>query len=226
MTDRAVRMGAGCLLLGAVVVGALLVSPETTLATLATLEGDPLAFTLVAAGLYAIRPLFLWPTTPLAVVVGYGLGVTVGLPLALVGVLVTVTPVFLAVQWLVPPDDGGGLVRRTARRYFETTGPVRGVTAARLAPIPSDVTTAAAAVSGVRYRQLLLGTAIGELPWLVAAVIVGATAQTVAADGLGAVGLSVAVACSLAALVLLTGPALRWWGLEAPLDQKKGSEQS
>lgn len=218
MERRVERIALGGLFLGVVAVAALLVRPAQMLETVRHVADDTLLFGVILTGLFLVRPIFLWPTTPLAALVGYGFGITLGLPLALVGVLATVTPTYVAVRWL---DGGatGGRVRGTVRRYFAATGPVRGVTAARLAPIPSDVTTAAAAVSGVRYRPFILGTAVGEFPWLVAAVLVGATAETVVTDGLGGVGLTVAVACSGAALVLLAGPAARWYGLNTSLGQ-------
>ncbi len=100
-------------------------------------------------------------------------------------------------------------VGETITQYYRTAGPIRGVVASRLAPIPSDVSTCAAAASGVRMRHLLVGTVIGELPWTVAAVIVGASAATVTMDGLGELGVALTIACGLAAALLLVGPAYR-----------------
>ncbi|WP_290814386.1 TVP38/TMEM64 family protein [Halovivax sp.] len=210
----------GVLVLGAVVAAGLVVSPSATVGALESVADDPVAFGLVVAGLYLLRPLFAWPTTPLAVVVGYGLGVTIGLPVAMAGVLLTVIPTYLAARWVLDgahdealaalPFDG--FVRRTGRavrRYYETAGPTRGVVVSRLAPIPSDAATCAAAASGVTLRQLLVGTAIGELPWTVAAVVVGASAATITADGLGELGPPLTLACLFAAALLLSGPTYR-----------------
>lgn len=210
--------------IGAIVAAAVLVSPTTVLESVESVSADPAMFGLVVIGLYLLRPLLVLPTTPLAVVVGYGYGVTLGIPVALVGVLVTATPVFLVARWVTGGDtsgdsapesiDGlfGTLLERTGTvvsRYYESAGPTRGVVASRLAPIPSDVSTCAAAVSGVRLRRFLIGTAIGELPWTVAAVIVGSSAATVTADGLGELGLTLALACGVAAVGLLAGPVYR-----------------
>ncbi len=182
---------------------------------------DPLWFGVVVAGLYLVRPLFAWPTTPLAIVVGYGYGIPVGIVVATMGVVVTVTPVFVLARRFSNRNTevaggsvGGfdGLFDRSGtalERYYTTAGLLRGVIVSRLAPIPSDVATCAAAVSGVRLRQLLVGTAIGELPWTVAAVVVGASAGTIATDGLGDLGVVVTVVCLLAAGVLLAGPTYR-----------------
>ncbi|ADD03655.1 uncharacterized protein Nmag_0056 [Natrialba magadii ATCC 43099] len=235
------RVLAGVVVASAAVTAGLLVSPTATVATLESVTASPTLFGGAIGALYLVRPLFAWPTTPLAAVVGYGFGVTMGVPIALAGVIVTVTPIFLVARATTGrgssrpsttgPDGntavstsvserrepteagwiGSALGRTTAviDRYFDTAGPIRGVIASRLAPIPSDISTCAAAVSGVRYRHLVIGTAIGELPWTIAAVVVGASAGTVTAGGFGELGLVLTLACCLAALVLLAGPAYR-----------------
>ncbi|RQG90444.1 TVP38/TMEM64 family protein [Natrarchaeobius chitinivorans] len=218
------RALAGILVASAIVAAGLLVSPSTALTRLESVAADPFLFGAVVAGLYLVRPLFAWPTTPLAVVAGYGYGVTLGVPIALAGVVVTVVPVFFAARWFAPdPDEpvdrSSGLaaarwgsmdgIGEVITRYYRTAGPIRGVTASRLAPIPSDVSTCAAAASGVRLRHLVVGTAAGELPWTVAAVFVGASAATVTMDGLEELGIALSVACVLAAALLLAGPAYR-----------------
>ena len=220
-----VRWLVGLAILAGIGTASLLVSPSATFEVAERVAADPYLFGLLVAGLYVIRPLFAWPTTPLAVVVGYGFGVSLGIPIALVGVIGTVIPVFLAVRWFTdgsstgeaeasvgvaaPIDAGLERTGSTVRRYYETAGPIRGVTASRLAPIPSDIATAAAAASGVKLRHLVIGTAVGELPWTVAAVVVGASAATIRTDGLGEFGIGFAVACTVAALLLLAGPAYR-----------------
>ncbi|WP_265111898.1 TVP38/TMEM64 family protein [Halosolutus halophilus] len=242
MTAATGRAIAGLLAVSGMVAVGLLVSPSRTMEFVASLATDPYQFGLVVAGLYFVRPLFAWPTTPLAVVVGYGYGVSLGVPIALLGVVATVIPVFVAVRWLtgtataachdggpdggVEPTGGSGRPTRTVpiggaadrllertgtalARYYEAAGPLRGVVASRLAPLPSDVATAAAAASDVRLRHLVLGTAIGELPWTIAAVVVGASAATVTTDGLGEVGALLTVVCAIAAGVLLAGPVYR-----------------
>ncbi|EMA47079.1 TVP38/TMEM64 family protein [Halobiforma nitratireducens] len=239
------RAAFGALVAGAIVLTGLVLSPGTIFGALESVTGDPYRFAVVVAALYLVRPALAWPTTPLAVVVGYGYGVALGVPVALAGVVVTVIPVFLAVRWLadggtdgsvsaVSPTDRGAdtganvdgdgdsdntdasdersLLDRTGAvvaRYYDTAGPIRGVAASRLAPIPSDVSTAAAAVSGVQLRHLVAGTIAGELPWTIAAVVVGASAATITTGGLGDLGLALSVACALAAVLLLAGPAYR-----------------
>ncbi|TMT87142.1 TVP38/TMEM64 family protein [Haloterrigena sp. H1] len=212
------RAIAGALVAVGMVAAGVLVSPTTVLETVDAVAADPLAFGVVVAGLYLVRPALAWPTTPLAAVVGYGFGVTAGIPIALAGVVTTVLPIFVAVRWLTgddtaaAADSSGSLLEQageTVARYYDTAGPLRGVTASRLAPIPSDVATCAAAVSDVDLRHLIVGTAIGELPWTVAAVVVGASAATVSTNGLGDLGLALSLSCALAAVLLLAGPLYR-----------------
>ncbi|SDK66859.1 TVP38/TMEM64 family protein [Natronorubrum texcoconense] len=220
----------GAVVIGAIVAMGVLVSPSTVLGAVESFSADPYLFGLVVVGLYLVRPLLVLPTTPLAVVVGYGYGVTLGIPIALVGVVVTVIPVFLVARWFADTGTSassntradsvqasiesafGSLLERAGSvvaRYYDTAGPTRGVVVSRLAPIPSDVSTCAAAVSGVRLRQFVVGTVVGELPWTVAGVVVGASAATVTAGGLGELGVTLTVACLVAASVLLAGPAYR-----------------
>ena len=203
-----------------VVAAGLAVSPSSVASSVESLADDPIRFGLVVAGLYLVRPLFAWPTTPLAIVVGYGFGVAMGVPIALAGVLLTVVPPYLAARWVTADSASGGgawipfggtvaQMSRALDRYYGTTGPVRGVIVSRLVPIPSDVATCAAAASGVSLRHLLAGTLVGELPWTVAAVVLGASAATLTAGELGDVGPLVVVASLVAAAVLLSGPAYR-----------------
>lgn len=216
------RLLAGTIAVGVIGAAGILISPAEILEIVASVAADPALFGLLVIGLYLLRPLFALPTTPLAFVVGYGYGVTLGIPIALAGVATTVVPVFLAARWFGGADTGaspgplvgwfGGLLERTGTtvsRYYETAGPVRGVIVSRLAPIPSDVSTCAAAISGVRLRELVIGTVIGELPWTVAAVVVGSSAAAVTAGGVGELGLTLTVACLLAAIALLAGPVYR-----------------
>jgi len=232
--NRRVALG---LVVAAVVAGATLVSPGAVTGHLERLAADPMVFGLAILALYLVRPLLAWPPTVCAVAVGYGYGVA-GVPVALVGAALTALGPFYAARWTLraedlgvtdrdpggaslgdpsgPTDGIGGWItaradraREAGEQFFETTGGVRGMTAARLAPIPADVSTCAAAACGVRTRAMVAGTLIGELPWTVAAVLVGASAGEIA-GGIGEIGPPLAVASALGALVLLAGPAYRY----------------
>jgi uncharacterized membrane protein YdjX (TVP38/TMEM64 family) len=197
----------GILVALSIVGGALLVSPSTAIDRVQSIADQPVLYGAVLLGLYLIRPLFAWPTTILALAVGYGYGLA-GVPFALVGVAVTTLPPFFAVRWF---DQGSdlGRVGDASERYFAATGDVRGVAAARVAPVPADVVTCAAGLGDVRLRSLLAGTVVGEIPWTVAAVAVGASADRLAADGLNAPGLPFVLASLVAAGLLLAGPIRR-----------------
>ncbi|AHG00012.1 hypothetical protein HALLA_15605 [Halostagnicola larsenii XH-48] len=220
----------GVLLVGAIVTAGAVISPDGVSAFLESIVDDPVRFSLVVAALYLVRPLVAWPTTPLSFVVGYGFGVIPGIPIALAGVVVTVTPVFVAVRWAVSDTANrswealpfGETIDRAGTaigRYYRTAGPTRGVIASRLAPIPSDVATCAAAGSRVSYPQFVVGTVLGELPWTIAAVVVGSSAATVSTRGLGHLGMVVTAGCLIAVAVLLAGPAARVFRSESP-DQR------
>ncbi|AGN02493.1 hypothetical protein L593_12770 [Salinarchaeum sp. Harcht-Bsk1] len=191
---------------------ALLHSPDRLLGVAEGAAADPLLFAAVVLGLYLLRPLVLWPPTLVAVVVGYGYGVVVGLPVALAGAIVTSVGPFYLARWLGTDAPGADRVGSIAEEYLVTTGPVRGVTAARLAPIPADAVTVAASLAGVRFRDFAKGVLVGETPWSLAAVAVGASLATLSAEGATAGGFRLAALTTLAAIAVLAGPAYRRYG--------------
>lgn len=200
------------LVLAGVALAALLHSPERLLDVAEAATADPLVFLAVVIGLYAVRPLVLWPPTLVAVVVGYGFGLVLGVPIALAGAVGTSILPFYVARWLGPDVPGAERVGEVGERYLATAGPIRGVTAARLAPIPADAVTVAAAVSEVRFRDFAAGVLVGEIPWTVAAVAVGASLATLSTEGATAGGLRLAVLTTLAAIAILAGPAYRRYG--------------
>lgn len=215
----------------ALVLGAwLLVGPGTALERLAALTAGPW-FPVALLALYLVRGGLGWPVTLCSALVGYRYGVAVGLPLALVGAVGT-TALTWAVARRLPVGDGwvGRLVAGGAR-YFESTGGVRGVAAARLAPTPAAAVSAAAGAAGVGLRAFVAGTLVGVLPWTVAAVTLGASLESVTAAGTVTVGPTLVVGCALAAVLLLVRPAARvarerGWLPEDGGYLQKGSEQS
>lgn len=192
----------------AVLTVALVTSKTTVMDAVETVAGDPLIFAGAVVLLYAVRPLVLWPTTLVAVAVGYGFGIALGVPVALVGAVVTSIPAFYAGRWVAAGWDCGiaaGLAA-AGSRCFDATGGFRGVVAGRLAPVPADAVSAAAGMGGVRLRVLAAGVLAGELPWTIAAVVVGDSLQTISTAGLGSVGTQLGVVTGLAALLLIVGP--------------------
>jgi len=206
------RTVAGAAVLGAVVAASLLSSPAAAVDAAERAAANPLLFGAVVVGLYLVRPFLAWPTTLVAIVVGYGYGVALGVPVALAGAVLTSLPPFLGVRWIAGADGFWDRLGDAGDRFFGSTGHVRGVTAARLLPVPADAVTCTAAASGVSLPAFALGTVFGELPWTVAAVLLGHSAESVAARGLGDVSLPLIVACLAAAALLLAGPAYQYLG--------------
>jgi len=202
--------------LAAVVAASLLADPAATLSVLDALADDPVLFGAALAGCYLCRPLVAWPTTLLAVVVGYGYGLPLGVPIALVGAVLTSMPTFAAgryvgdgagnpLSWLAP----GERLLDAAGEYFETAGGFRGVTAGRLVPLPADAVTAAAAMTGVSLPAFVAGTLVGELPWTVAAVLVGASLSSLSTAGVAAVDAELVAGLAVAGGILVAGPIYR-----------------
>lgn len=224
------ELGAG-LLVGVVAVVALLTSPDAVVSSLQDLADHPLQFGAVLTGLYLIRAFLGWPTMALSAVVGFGYGL-VGLPVALCGAVVTSVPPFYAARWFgrgpsadEPGPDSSllGRLGSSGDRYLGTTGDVRGITAARLVPVPADLVSAAAGLSGVGFGAYAVGTLLGELPWTIAAVFVGSSARNLTSAGVDGLSLPLAVGTALAGLALLAGPIYR---AVTDGDHQKVSEQS
>lgn len=185
--------------------GWLLFSPRGLLAPLAALGDRPLVFGTLLVGAYLLRPALAWPISAVSIAVGFVLGAA-GVPVALGGAVLTCLPPYLLAR--TTGESGAlGTVGDIGERYFRATGPLRGVVAARLAPFPADPVSYTAGLARVPLGAYALGTAIGELPWVIAAVLVGASAERLVTTGATAVPL--VVGASAVAALLLAGPVYR-----------------
>jgi uncharacterized membrane protein YdjX (TVP38/TMEM64 family) len=164
------RLLAGAGVVAAVAALGLARSPAWLLGRLAWVAADPLRLAAALVAAAVVRPLFVWPTTLLAVVAGYGYGFA-GVPFALALVVVTSLPPY----WLAERGRTEGRVRATGHRVVDETGDLRSVAASRLLPLPSDVVSVGAGIAGVAPGAFALGTAVGEVPWVVAGVAAGAS---------------------------------------------------
>jgi uncharacterized membrane protein YdjX (TVP38/TMEM64 family) len=166
------------LVVSVVLVGWVLVAPATVADRIASVVFNPW-FPAILLGLYVVRPFFAWPITAVSVIVGYRYGVWIGLPVALLGAAFTSLIPYTIARYL--RTDVGWLGRLTdgSERFFTTTGHLRGVIAARLAPTPAEVVSGAAGIANVSVPAFVVGTIIGELPWTIAAVFVGSTLHDV-----------------------------------------------
>lgn len=187
-------------------------SPEAAIGRLALLAGEPVLFGAALLALTAVRPFLAWPTTLLAVAVGFGYG-WVGVPLGVVLLVATaIVPYRLGRAGRVRVRDAS----RTADRFCDAgerlataAGDVRAVTATRLLPLPSDAVSVGAGAAGIGPRPFLLGTAAGELPWVIVGVAVGVSLDRLAAGDLAAVDPTVLVAMAGTGALLLAGPLYR-----------------
>lgn len=202
------RQALGFAAVVAVVAAAVLVSPDPVFDTVEAVTADPLLAGAVFAGIYVVRPLFAWPTTVVAVAVGYVFGPTVGVPLALAGTVASAWLPFAAARYFRTDAGFFGRVGESGERFFDATGDVRGMLVSRLVPAPSDPVSAAAGLSGVPPRAFVLGTALGEVPWIAAAVLAGSSFDSLVGGEFRPDWWLVAVAL-VAGLALLAGPAYR-----------------
>jgi len=191
-------------------------SPAAVLDWLAGLSAHPWQFLAVLAVLYVARPFLLWPVSALSLTVGYVLGATYGIPVAIAGTLLSNTAPFLLARYARTDVGIVGLTSRSSDRFVETTGELRGVIAARLAPLPADVVSTASGLSEVSFRAYLLGTLVGESPWIAAEVIAGASMHALSVHGLSH-SLALFAGATTASVLLLAGPAYRFardeWGV-------------
>ncbi|WP_119821746.1 TVP38/TMEM64 family protein [Halalkaliarchaeum desulfuricum] len=197
------RIAIGTAVLVVVLVGAWTTSPERALSALVWLADRPVAFGAVLLAVAVVRPFLAWPTTPLAIAAGYGYGLW-GVPIGVGLLTLTAVPPYLIAVRTVPD----GRVSAAGARLVDAGGGVRTVTASRLLPAPSDVITVACGAARVPPRPFLLGTAAGELPWVIAGVLIGVSAESLLADGLVLDWRFVAGLALLGAL-LLAGPVYR-----------------
>jgi len=225
MADVARRQIAGLALLAVVAAASLLTGPDRLLGVARNLADSPLRFGVLLVFVYLVRPLFAWPTTLVAVLAGYAYGPLWGFPVARAGTTGSALLPFLAARYFGarPGEDAGldegaesgwgsGLVARlgdSGERFFAAAGDLRGMVVSRLAPAPSDPVSAAAGLSGVSTGAFVAGTAIGEIPWTVAAVLAGSSLDTLSTAGLNAVSWELIAAAAAVAVALLAGPAYR-----------------
>lgn len=187
-------------------------SPDTALAPLTWLADRPVRFGAALLALTAIRPLLAWPTTLLSAAVGFGYGWT-GVPVAIA--LVTLTALLpygiaRSGRTRVRADfDAADRLCGAGERLAAAAGSVRAVAATRLLPLPSDAVSLVAGVSGIRLRPFLVGTAVGELPWVILGIAVGVSLDRLAGGDLSAVDPAVLAGMAGLGALLLAGPFYR-----------------
>lgn len=209
MIGDARRCVVGLGLLAAVVAAGLLVGPERFLGVTRSLADRPVLFGALLVAVYLVRPLLAWPTTLVAGIAGYAYGPVVGFPVAIAGTTASALLPFLAARYV--GDEAAPVARlgRSGERFFAATGDLRGMVASRLTPAPSDAVSAAAGLSGVSTSAFVVGTAVGETPWTVVAVLAGSSLERLSLAGLTVVGWEWVAVAGVVAVALLAGPAYR-----------------
>jgi len=189
---------------------AVVLSPGQLVREAMHLADHPVYLAGVIVTLYLIRPLFAWPTMPLSAFVGFVLGIGYGIPVALMGALVTC---LIPYRFAERAGQQGGLFGRlseSGQRIIEVTGETRGVLAARLSPVPADPVSYGAGFAGVSTRAFVVGTFFGEIPWVVVEVIAGASMRSLTLEGLSIEALpQLLVLLGSLSLLVLAGPTYR-----------------
>ena len=199
----------GSVLAGSAILAvAVVLSPTAVLGHAERLSARPALFLAVLGGLYFLRPFVLWPISAISILVGYVYGMAVGVPVALAGAVLTSLPPFVLARYVRTDDGVFGYLGQRGDQLVEVTGALRGIVAARLAPLPADGVAYAAGLSQVSVGTMLLGTVLGELPWVVAAVLAGSSMRTLSLQGLST-GLPLVVGAASLAVLVLAGPAYR-----------------
>jgi uncharacterized membrane protein YdjX (TVP38/TMEM64 family) len=206
---RATRRGlVGAGLAGGIAIAATVaLSPAAVLERMTELAAEPLFFAALLVAVYLLRPVVFWPISAISLLVGFVYGPTIGIPVALVGAVGTCVPPFVLARYARDSGLTGSLGAR-AERLVDVTGGVRGVAAGHLAPLPVDPVSYAAGMSAVSPRQFVLGTALGEVPWVVAAVVAGSSMRSLSIRGADA-GLPLVVGAAALAALVVAGPAYR-----------------
>src|SRR6056297_2721700 len=193
--------------LGAVAVA---LSPARLIEEAMHLADHPVYLAGVIVFLYLVRPLFAWTTMPLSAFVGFVLGVEYGIPVALMGALVTC---LIPYRFAERAGEQGGLFGRlsdSGQRIIEVTGETRGVLAARLSPVPADPVSYGAGFADVSTRAFVVGTFFGEIPWVVVEVIAGASLRSLTLQGLSIDALpQLLVLLGALAILVVAGPTYR-----------------
>lgn len=187
---------------------ALVASPSALFDHAEAVAARPVLLAVTLVVLYLVRPLLAWPISVLSILLGYALG-PVAFPLALAGAVVTTLPAYALARHL--GHDAGLFARigNAGALVRETAGDVRSIVAVRLAPLPTDPVSYTAGLAGVPLRPYVVGTALGEAPWVATTVLVGTSMGQLTTSGLSTDPIFVVTSIALAALVALSGPASR-----------------
>lgn len=137
------------------------------------MAGNPLGV-VIFFGAYALRPLLLFPFTPLSMAAGFVFGPLLGMLYATLATLMSAIIGYSIARLfgyrLTEPRTGAQrLALELRRNSFEA------VLISRLIFLPGDLVNYASGLLGVRLGAFALATAIGSVPGLLGAVLLGAS---------------------------------------------------
>ena len=151
-------------------------SPQKILITISEVHTGVLVFLIPI--LYITRPFLIIPLSAFSIFMGYRFGMILGIPIAITGTVLSCLPPFTVARYLCIDSDLLGRISKRSEEFFDTTGGVRGMVAARLSPAPADAVSYGAGFSGVSLSSFVFGTVLGELPWATAYVLIGSSMRS------------------------------------------------
>lgn len=206
----------GIVLLALVILGSWVVLRDISVQELwgsisSTTKNTPL-LVLAIFGLYLIRPVTGFPSAVLSFLVGAKFGLIQGLPIVVVGSVITGLPAYYFgrhSQQLPAWIPGVDRFQTVSKTLLNRVGVYRGMFAASLSPTPLDPVAWAAGMAGVRLPVYLLATLVAAVPWAGAYCYSGAIAGDIAASP-GRPPLEVIIFGGAIAGLLILRPTLEW----------------
>ena len=192
---------------GSLIAIGVLIGPGPLIERLQAVLNSPW-FPVVLVGLYLVRPFLGWPITVLSALVGYKYGILYGVPIALLGAVGSTLIAYAGMRYFEFDSGVLGWAADESGDFFSSAGDLRGMLAARIAPVPAEATSLAAGAAEVRPSTFILGTAIGEIPWAVAAVTIGHSMYRLTLSDISFSPWLIA-ATVVASLIILAGPTYR-----------------
>jgi uncharacterized membrane protein YdjX (TVP38/TMEM64 family) len=136
---------------------------------------NPLGW-LIFVGVYALRPLVLFPATLLTVSAGFVFGPALGVVFTIFGANTSAMVAYFVGRFFggeVIEDDGKGFVSRHTKRLRENS--FESVLVMRFIFLPFDLVNYTAGFLKIRPLPFLLATALGSLPATLSFVLFGAS---------------------------------------------------
>ncbi|MEP7136669.1 MAG: TVP38/TMEM64 family protein [Chloroflexota bacterium] len=135
---------------------------------------------LIYVGIYALRPLILFPSTILTLAGGFVFGPVLGVIYTVIASNISSTIAFFVGYYLgegLLRDDGSdGLIQRYARRMRENS--FETVMIMRFIFLPYDAVSYLAGFLRIHYWAFILATALGSIPGTMAFIGFGASIET------------------------------------------------